>query len=114
MQWQVRMRFTLRAWLKDCLDREAVFERVLLVSSLEPDTERWTRNLRPKTSIEAGEIATLFQRTNQHLRPGAYPPPTYSTFPSQPTPTPQREKDGRWTKLQPNTRMGSHQGSKVF
>lgn len=65
IQWQVKMRFTLRAWLKDCVDRQSVFERVLLeryVSSLEPETERWTRNLRPKTSTEAAEIASLYQR----------------------------------------------------
>lgn len=65
LQWNVRLGFAVRAWLKDCADREEVMDRLQMerfVSSLDPETERWIRNQQPASSDEAARLADRYGR----------------------------------------------------
>lgn len=103
VQWNVRMEFALMAWMKDFPTREDALDRILLerlMASLDPETQRWTRNTRPKTAAEAAETANLFQQHNRvevnQFRPMGprNPPPAEVPNPSGRTPE-LREKTRR-------------------
>lgn len=97
IQWHVKLDFSLKAWMRDCPDRESVMERILmerLLNSMDPETQRWTRNTRPKTGAEAAETANLFQHSarpaplNQFRPMGPRAPPTQrndTPLPTRPT-----------------------------
>lgn len=98
-QWHVRIQFAMQAWMKDCEGKKEVLDRLVMerfITSLEPRTEQWTRNQRPKTSEDAVLIADSFQRNT----PLAFNPPVWRP------PRPQPARPNPWTSTRPQPEQG--------